>query len=439
MAGNGNSNECTLSTLDTLTEDMHTQRQIIASSYVPYTTHNPLDSEMLEFKIYSKGEYFDLNKTEMELEFKITRADGTNLQEADRVGVINYISNTLFETVNVSMNNTPVSHSGSNYAQRAILEMLLNYGRDAVESWAQCGLFYKDTPGQMNNVNPNPPDVDNAPAPVNTGLRERARWSNGSRVVETRGRLHLDVFNQPKVLVNGVELILRFHRNKDEYVLLSSTPNEAFKVQITKAVLWMKKLTPSKSLVEKYNGIQINYPISRCVLREFQVAQGRASWQPPNFHSGTLPTKFVMGFVREQAKIGSYTLNPFNYEHVGVTELVIRIDGNQVDTKAISLDYDNDRYLAGYHTLWRATNKKNHDEGSVISREDYKGGYTLYMVDLTPTCCDGQYRDPSKEGTIEIEFTFARPTAHVMTLQVYLEFDNNITINKGKLVVTNFE
>ena len=67
MAGNGNSNECTLSTLDTLTEDMHTQRQIIASSYVPYTTHNPLDSEMLEFKIYSKGEYFDLNKTEMEL------------------------------------------------------------------------------------------------------------------------------------------------------------------------------------------------------------------------------------------------------------------------------------------------------------------------------------------------------------------------------------
>ena len=72
---------------------------------------------------------------------------GGALLEGDRAGVINYISNTLFETVNVSMNNTPVSHSGSNYAQRAILEMLLNYGRDAVESWAQCGLFYKDTPG----------------------------------------------------------------------------------------------------------------------------------------------------------------------------------------------------------------------------------------------------------------------------------------------------
>ena len=61
------------------------------------------------------------------------------------------------------------------------------------------------------------------------------------------------------------------------------------------------------------------------------------------------------------------------------------------------------------------------------------------MVDLTPTCCDGQYRTPSKEGTIEIEFTFARPTLHVMPLQVYLEFDNNITINRGKSVVTNFE
>lgn len=35
-------------------------------------------------------------------------------------------------------------------------------------------------------------------------------------------------------------------------------------------------------------------------------------------------------------------------------------------------------------TQFSGTDKTNHDEGNVISREVYPGGYTLYAFDLTP-------------------------------------------------------
>ena len=48
----------------------------------------------------------------------------------------------------------------------------------------------------------------------------------------TRSKLHLDIFNQSKPLINNVRMVLKFTRNKDAYVLMSSEANAAYKVEI---------------------------------------------------------------------------------------------------------------------------------------------------------------------------------------------------------------
>ena len=81
----------------------------------------------------------------------VSKADGSNLDGASKVGFANYAIASLFNQVDVilvgklisSATNTYYAHCGI----RSILEVLLNYDKEAAESQLDCGLFSKDTAG----------------------------------------------------------------------------------------------------------------------------------------------------------------------------------------------------------------------------------------------------------------------------------------------------
>ena len=56
-----------------------------------------------------------------------------------------------------------ISSATNTYAHRSILEVLLNYDKEAAESQLGCGLFCKDTAGKMEEI-----DISADPV-LNTG------------------------------------------------------------------------------------------------------------------------------------------------------------------------------------------------------------------------------------------------------------------------------
>ena len=88
--------ECALSNMDALSLSAPLQRQIEDSVYIkPYNTQDTT----IEFRIQEDAHYIELNKTEVEVKFRIVKGDDDNILEAtDKVGVINYIGATLFES-----------------------------------------------------------------------------------------------------------------------------------------------------------------------------------------------------------------------------------------------------------------------------------------------------------------------------------------------------
>ena len=86
------------------------------------------------------------------LKVKVSKADGTNLDGASKVGFANYPIESLFNQVDVILGGKLISSATSTYAHRSILEVLLNYDKDAAESQLGCGLFCKDTAGQWNKL-----------------------------------------------------------------------------------------------------------------------------------------------------------------------------------------------------------------------------------------------------------------------------------------------
>ena len=86
------------------------------------------------------------------LKVKVSKADGTNLDGASKVGFANYPIESLFNHVDVILCGKLISSATNTYAHRSILEVLLNYDKDAAESQLGCGLFCKDTAGQWNKL-----------------------------------------------------------------------------------------------------------------------------------------------------------------------------------------------------------------------------------------------------------------------------------------------
>ncbi len=108
-------------------------------------------SAPLEFFIAGNGDdYVDLNNTMLYLRVKITRPNGEEIAHPAKVGLINYPGATIFSQVDVTLGDRLISQSSSTFPYRCIIESLINYGKDTLESVFSAGLFHKDTAGHMD-------------------------------------------------------------------------------------------------------------------------------------------------------------------------------------------------------------------------------------------------------------------------------------------------
>ena len=126
-------------------------------------------------------------------------------------------------------------------------------------------LFAKDKAGHHDDA-----DLRNR---ANNGLYIRSMYTEEGRFLELEAPLHLDVFRQKRLIVNGVSLTLMLWPSKNAFRLMSSEEGAAYAVQILDASfkLYLQKpnarglMTQSKLLA---NGT-VMYPY---VSTSFKIA-----------------------------------------------------------------------------------------------------------------------------------------------------------------------
>ena len=166
------SNDCISSSLDLflLPPTQPSFQKGKSIDYHPITSLS--DGGPIEFKVSGSGnEFLDLARSYLHLKVKVSKADGTNLDGATKVGFANYPIASLFNQVDVILGGKLMSSATNTYAHRSILEVLLNYDKDVAESQLGCGLFFKDTAGQIEQM-----DITADPA-LNTDLGTRSEWT----------------------------------------------------------------------------------------------------------------------------------------------------------------------------------------------------------------------------------------------------------------------
>nr|XP_056700842.1 uncharacterized protein F54H12.2-like [Euleptes europaea] len=426
--------ECTKSELD-LFLLAPTQTCIEKSTYVEVPPLSALTAgSPVEFFITGHGEdYLDLNNTLLYVSCKIVLEDGTNIPRDARVAVANYPIASLFSQLDVTVGDRLVSQSSNCYPYRAFIEGVLNYSGETLATQFSPGLFYKDTPGHLENTALDGP---------NEGFKQRAALTAESKKLELLGNLHADIFFQEKLLLNGVDVKIKLTRSKDAFCLISHGQVDHYKLVILSASLFVKKVKVALSIrlahAEALLSSTAKYPVDRVAMKVFSIAAGTRVSNQDNLFLGQLPKMVVMGLVDNDAFSGAFNKNPFNFKHYNINFVALYVDGEQVPAKPFQPDFPNGNCVREYMNLVQTAGKHLQDRPLLINRDGFAKGYTLFAFDLTPDQECSDHYSLIKTGNLRAEIRFADALAHTVNLIVYGVFDNVVEINHNRNVLFDY-
>ena len=274
-----------------------------------------------------------------------------NLDGANKVGFANFPIASLFTQVDVILGGKLISSATNTYAHRSILEVLLNYDKEAAESQLGCGLFCKDTPGQMEEM-----DIGANPV-LNTGLGTRSEWTKTSKTVDRVG------FTQTYLIKKNF--------------LLSADTAPAYKIIVVDAILDVKKIELTPSVFNAINTVlnekNAQYVITRTSPKVFTVPRGQQSQHIDNAFLGEIPKRIAISMMDNDSYNGNYKKNQFNFKHYNLTQIGISINGEEVPFKPLKLNVDEKLFVTAYNTLFSGTGKLHGNSGSVKARRLFRG------------------------------------------------------------------
>ncbi|XP_038045901.1 uncharacterized protein F54H12.2-like [Patiria miniata] len=381
----------------------------------------------------------DLNQTQLHVKAKVTKADGSNLAEADHMGPVNLFLQSLFSQIDVSLNDRLISPSTPTYPYRAILETLLSYGSDAQISQLTAALFYKDTAGKMDSADPTA--ADDA---ANHGLKKRYKFTKGSSEVDMIGPIHSDIFFQDKHMLNGVDLKLKLIRSSNAFCLMTAGANPAYKVVILNASVFVRKVKVSSAVMlghmKALEKGTAKYPIKRNLCKMVSVPRGNLTLTQDHVFLGQLPNRIMVGCVTNEAFNGRYGKNPFNFQHMDINFLTVHVDGEQIPYSPLKPKFKapGKNFIRAYQTLFSGTDKMYQDEGITITRDDYPAGYTLFAFDLSPDLSVAGHFNLVRRGNLRLDVHFANPLEATINVIIYAEFNNIIEIDQARNVIFDY-
>ena len=426
---------------------------ISSEEFVDYRPSSAsLNAGSLDYIIPVSGtQMVDLKSSRHHVKFKIVHAsDGSDVNPLDEpmIGPINYIGCSMWDTIQLHINQTMVTQSGGqNIPYRSIIEALLDTGRFKKDTEMQAGLYMKDTAPFMG--------PDSNPNVGNLGFQQRAGYTAGSRTCTVVAPITVDLAQQGRLILNGVELGFRFFPGRPEFhlMLAPDEPEEdgkkadkgGYRIEILEAFLRIKKKTLEPSVLlgmeSTLRQTPALYPVMRTEVRKFLIHRDQHSFTIDDVYQQKIPSVLVLCLVNERASSGDITKNPFNFIHCGLSDLSVTIDDKNAGQPPMKMLFHGTNhlmssYLDGFQSLYQQREGGGGEEDSStycdIDRQDWATGYTLFKYVFNSS--NTTFLPVITKGNLRITGNFSEPLKENTTLIAYARFASIITIDKSRRV-----
>ncbi|XP_037906144.1 uncharacterized protein F54H12.2-like [Hermetia illucens] len=256
------------------------------------------------------------------------------------------------------------------------------------------------------------------PSDSNQGYSKRSKLLAHSNVVEFMGKVHEDILNQDKLLINGVDLPVIFSPEKLEFYLYCKDDVQPLLIKIIEATMYMNHVTVNPNILYAHESVlqrsNTIYLYKRVEVKVCTLPANTFSLSLDNVAIG--PNLLVFGMVDNEAYTGKRSKNSYNFKHNNLTRFNLSVNGVQVPNQPLEFDFSNEPPIRtrGYLSLFKGT-------GIYYSDQDNFNNSCGNLLN---------------QGTIRIRFknTLKQST----TCVVYAEYENSIEIDKARNIFTSY-
>ncbi|CAG2210266.1 unnamed protein product [Mytilus edulis] len=161
--------------------------------------------------------YLDLKRSTLNVKVRLHDAYDIPILKDENVGLVNLCLHSLFFQVDCYLQQTAVGQAGTNYPYKAYIDTLLSTSaNDKVELESQLFIKMPLVPMILTFVGVGIP-----------GSISEVNTQKEGRILELEGPIHSDIFQQNRLIINGVSLSLRLHQSKNAFRLMSDKSDES--------------------------------------------------------------------------------------------------------------------------------------------------------------------------------------------------------------------
>ena len=410
-----------------------------ATEKIEYIEYRPVGqlsrNSPVAFNISGVGQdYISLKDTRLYIKARILKESGASyipVDELDNVGFINLPLQSLWRNVDVTLQQQVISPDVSTaYGYKAICDVLLANDIGAKETQLQSQLYYKDTAGFMDESDPT--------SGANLGLTHRWAYSKDGNAVCMEGPIYVDILQQDRLLLNGVEVGFTFHPSSARFNLMTNSETINYHIEIVDAVFKVCKVKTSSGILVGHDAQLTKqpaiYPFMRSEIKTYSIAAGLYNFSCDDLFLSRIPSQMIVFLTSSEGFSGSYKRNPFNFANYDLNYLCFEVDGNPIPHAALQPNYATKNYVSSFLTVYTGNDKYGKDEGLMISRNDYPNGYAMYLLDI-----DGkrssEFVNLVKHGHTRLSIRFSQPLPEPVTVIVYAKFPATLQIDKSRRVI----
>ena len=380
----------------------------------------------------------------MELTLQLVKEDGNKVShfapstteqgkmekgEDNPVCPINNIAHSIWARERLIINDQVVNQN--NYAAyESHFKFLFSYKQSTKECWLK-GLtgWRTDQPGFF--------DLE-----ANDALEDSClNLCTNSKQFKVVCHPTFDLAYSDRTIPNGSAIKMIFSRNSDQFTIMNFKEGKSYKLLIKDATFHLKRvvLNPTAQMhLERSLAIQPTiHHVKSLVIKPVNIVEGTRNLTIDSvFSSNYIPERLFTAMVKQEAYVGDFKLNPFNFQHFQVAEISISalgrsqhqyFDWDAEKNNQSVIPYKNFCDFLGNHSLC--------DSNFGITKEAHENGNFICVFDLSPNSAfKSGVASFDRQGAISLNVRFPSDVgiAHTAVLLVCGVFDNiyNQDINR---------
>jgi hypothetical protein len=365
---------------------------------------------------------------------QITKTDGADFESTESVSVVNMFAASLFKAIDISINDMLVSDLSSALAPyQAYIQTIMSYNDSAQKTHLKGQMFHMDEADRFDTLTKDPTNTSN-----NSGFVTREKIVRGSRKFDFYIPLSSDILQSDRLLHPSASLKIKLVRQNDAFSLLTSS-TDVGKVNLSNVRLHAHYVTVSPEIVKSHNTAMAKrpamYPITRTVMREYNMGRTETSKFVTKMFEKELPKSIVVGMVSATAFHGKQDRNPFKFHHFDVTDYSLRVNGAIVPGDVFTPDFKNKLYMREYMEMYRNVGiDVGEDHGNAVTPELFASGCFFMAYDLTGHKCNMLHKHITATGQVDLNMVFKKALGEEVILIVYASFDAHVEVYKDNQV-----